>query len=202
MPRHLRTSLPHAEWLCDTRAQELQRERMVPSKRYRSLDLTRKSESVACRTPTLSESPPSLDKQQRRGGGTPTLIRVVDGSPRGVALGAKNCLDDSKRESRDTRVPGSAVFQGPLEIGNVMLHRPRTPLAIVVCRAIQQIAPCLQATSTRKPSVILSHVRSNLNLVLVLHNDICNRPRIELRLWPAAWNPREPGRIAPYMPVL
>lgn len=124
VPRQLRTSLPHAEWLRNTRTQELQRERMVPSKRYRSLDLTRKSESVACRTPTLSESPPSLDTQERRGGGTPTLNRVVDGSPRGVALGAKNCLDDSKRESRDTRVPGSAVFQGRFRIGNVMMHGP------------------------------------------------------------------------------
>ncbi|KAL7929430.1 hypothetical protein V8C35DRAFT_196841 [Trichoderma chlorosporum] len=43
-----------------------QSERMVPSKRERPLDLRRKSESVACSTPTISEQPPSLGKTKAK----------------------------------------------------------------------------------------------------------------------------------------
>lgn len=84
--------------------------------------------------------------KQRRRRGTPTLIRVVDGSPRGVALGANKCVDGSERgsrDTRDTRVPGSAVFQGPLQNGNVMLHG----LDSHYVRCMQNkraIAPCMQ----------------------------------------------------------
>jgi hypothetical protein len=154
MPGHFTTSLPHAEWLCDTRAQELQRERMVPSKRYRPLDLTRKSEAVACRTPTLSESPPSLDKQQRRGGGTPTLIRVVDGSPRGVALGAKNCLDDSRTpiSRRTSAWLGSISRSSPYRERHVAW--PQTPLAIAACRASEQLLrACRQRRQGSRPFI-------------------------------------------------
>lgn len=66
-----------------------------------------------------------------------------------------------------------------------MLHGPRRLLQSP--RAEQASNCSVHAGNVDKEAgrSFPSHVRSNPDFVLVLYNDMCNRPRIELGLWPA-----------------